>query len=149
MSNESTPSIASLSQRLRCNPGCEALEHQLMSARLERSIELGLNVSPEDAVLLYSYTWKLDKGYPMTQVPCPKGLGTAGPNKEQFRTSLNRLVLSRMLGCDVWDIPRNIEADHICEELGLANCRRENIQPLTQTQNLKKKASRKSRKGGA
>ncbi len=148
MSNESTPSIAQLSHLHRWNPDCVAIEHQLMSARLERSIELGLNVSPEDADLLYSYTWSLRSGYPQTGIRCPEGKEN-GSSKNQFITSLNRLVLSRMLGCDVWDIPTNIEADHICEDLGLANCRRENIQPLTQTQNLKKKASRKSRKGGA
>ncbi len=120
-----------------------------MSARLERSIALGLNVSPEDADLLYSYTWRLtQKGYPQTSVDCPHGIGnTSGTRK--YMTSLNRLVLSRMLGCNVWDIPTNIEADHRDEWLGLGNCRRENIQPLTKVANVKKKASRKSRKGAA
>ncbi len=138
MSNESTPSIAQLSARIRRNPDCEALEHQLMSARLERSIELGINVSPEDAELLYSYTWSLSsKGYPLTNIKLCNG--------KQKSVNLNRLILSRMLGCDVCDIPTNIEADHIYEDLGLANCRRENIQPLTSVQNKKKKASRKAR----
>ncbi len=146
--NNRTNSIASISARLRANPDCEALEHQLMSARFERSLSHNLEVSPEDAELLFRYTWSVTKtGYAQTGVDAPAE--HANINGTKFLTTLNRLVLARMLGCEVWEIPSNIHADHIDEELGLANCRRENIQPLTATQNQKKKATRKARKGGA
>ncbi len=138
-------SIRSLTARLRCNPNSVALQHRLMEARLERSIELGLHVSPEDADLLYDYTWTANNsGYVVTPIKVPAGTGNMGRTKSQFGVTLQRLVLSRMLGCQPWEIPADLDADHINEELGKGNCTRDNIQPLTREQNTKK-AQRRSK----
>ena len=136
-------SIHSLAMKLHSNPTDDALQHKLMAARFERSMELGLEVSLEDVEILFNHTWTVTStGYAQTGVPAPAEYANCGNTK--YLTTLNRLVLSRMLECDVWDIPSNIHADHIDESLGLANCRRENIQPLTATENQKKKFRRRN-----
>ncbi len=132
--------ITSLSQKLRHNPDDIATQHRYMEACLERSIEIGLQVSPEDAELLYSYAWKVAKnGYAYTNLTVPAGFGNAGGNKTKYHCSLHRLVLSRQLGMPVWEIPSDIHADHIYESRGKLDCRRDNIQPLTAAENSRKR----------
>lgn len=133
-------SLNSLTQRLRKDPDNTALQHALMEARLERSIELGIQVSIEDADLLYSYSWRASNngGYIITSIECPPGCGNTGVKKMRYSTTLNRLVMSRILGVPVWEIPTDIHSDHIDESRGKADCRRDNIQPLTAEENSKK-----------
>ncbi len=135
-------SIASLS--IKAGKGDARAKLFLKAARLERSYELDIELSAEDADLYFTYTWYVNNsGYPCTSVDAPAEYATARGNK--FITSLNRLVLSRMLGCEVWEIPTDIEADHIHLDRELTDCRRDNIQPLTADANKRrKKASRKA-----
>ncbi len=136
-------SISALASRLTNDPDNVGLQHRMMEARLERSIELGIQVSVEDAELLYSHTWGTNNsGYAVTLLKVPKGTGNTGHNKEQFSVPLQRLVLSRMLECQPWDIPADLDADHVDEELGKLNCTRDNIQPLSKMQNAKKARNR-------
>ena len=138
-------SIQSLTLRLFHDPDNVGLQHRLMEARLERSMELGLIVSPEDAEVLYSYTWSLKaNGYPQANMDAPAEFCTAAAGTK-YCTTLNRLVLARMLGCQPWEISNGIHADHINEDLGVLNCTRDNIQALSISDNIKKGKDRKAK----
>ena len=132
--------IAQITAKLRYDSDNPELLHRLAEARLERSIELGIQVSVEDADLLHSYTWRESNNgnYIITSIECPAGKGNTGVKKLRYSTTLNRLVMSRILGVPVWDIPTDIHSDHIDESRGKADCRRDNIQPLTAEENSKK-----------
>ena len=116
MTNESNnnPSIGSLATKLQHNPDDVAAQRRLMAARLDRSIELGLIVSPEDADLLYSYTWSLKAGeYAQTGI------------NGKF-VGLHKLVHSRMTGRSLDSYSSSDHVRHVERGNGL-DCRRENL----------------------
>ena len=124
MSNESNNNsnlhnhLASLAAKARHNPDCEVLEQRLAEARLNRSEELGLIVSPEDAEVLSSYTWSpITGGYAHTRI-------------NDKCVQLQRLVHSRMTGRSLDSYSRTDHVRHV-ERNNVLDCRRENLHTET------------------
>ena len=140
MSNDNnTPSISSLAAQLNANPDCVAAQHRLMEARMNRSIELDLTVSPEDAELLYQHTWGLTRGYAQAWVEV---------NGKMLSIGLHKMVHSRMTGRELSSYARRDHVRHISNENKL-DCRRENIHAATGATRNQRELNRKTQKNNS